>query len=568
MTKALRKEGVDHPYVGELKRQLADKEIGRRDFLQTATMLGMSATAAYAFAGKVTGEKMVSRAKAADMPMGGTPTISARVQDFTNPHADSWGNVATRTNYDYLAKTHVDNITRPMMLESWSASDDLRTWEFKLRPGINFHNGRQFTSDDAIWNIEHMLDDSTGSSVLGLMKDYMLNEVTTTVDGEEVTRHEIWDANAFEKVDDLTFRMNTKAPNVGIPEHLWHYPAVMMDPEEGGVMKAGSNGTGPFPVVDFELGRRIRVEANADYWARGMDFGGGKIGPYFDAVEFVDLGDDTSAFVAAMASRQVMGGVLTDNAQIAIVETLPHVDLYQKTTSITVIARGHTTTAPFDDPRVRKALRLATDQQGVLALGVQGYGSVAEHHHVSPVHPDYYKLPFFGQNIEEAKRLLAEAGHPNLEMVIETRANPAWEINSAQALQEQWKAVGVNATVNVNPSSQYWPNWTKFPFSLTGWSHRPLAVMLLALAYKSGVPWNESNFSNAEFDEILAQAEGILDAKERSLLVKRLEEIMQEDGPLVQSFWRDSFGAMDKRVLGYAQHPQAYFSLEEYAIAG
>ncbi|MEQ9256653.1 MAG: ABC transporter substrate-binding protein [Alphaproteobacteria bacterium] len=566
MATSLRKEGESHPYVGELKRQLADKEISRRDFVRTATLLGMSATAAYATAGKITGAKAVPQAKAAEMPAGGTATLAARIQDFTNPHADSWSNVGIRTTYDYLTKTHVDNVTRPMLLESWSASDDLRTWEMKVRPGVKFHNGRQFTADDAIWNIQHMLDDATGSSVLGLMKDYMLDETVVQVDGKDVKRHSLWDANAIEKVDDLTFRLNTKAANLAIPEHLFHYPAAMLDPEEGGIMKVGSNGTGPFPMVDFDLGRRMRMEANRDYWATGMDLGGGKIGPYLDAVEVIDLGDDTSAFVAALASKQVLGGGITDFAQVAIAEKMPHVTVYNKTTSITVIARGHTTTAPFDDPRVRKALRLATDQSGVLAIGIQGYGSVAEHHHVSPVHPDYHKLPFFSQNIEEAKRLLAEAGHPNLEMVIETRSNPAFELNTAQALQEQWKAAGINATINVNPSSQYWPNWTKFPFSLTGWTHRPLAVMLLALAYKSGVPWNESNYSNAEFDEILAQAEGVLDAKERSLLVKRLEEIMQEDGPLVQSWWRDQYSAYDKRLLGFTQHPTAYWSLEEYAL--
>jgi len=395
----------------------------------------------------------------------------------------------------------------------------------------------------------------------------MLNQITETVDGEEVKRHEIWDANALEKVDDLTFRMNTKAANLAIPEHLFHYPAAMLDPEEGGIMKVGSNGTGSFPIKDFSLGRSMYLEANPDYWARGMDLGGGVIGPHMDGVNIVDLGDDTSAFVAALASRQIIGGSVSDFSQIAIAEKMPHVTIYNRTTSITVIARGHTTTAPFDDPRVRKALRLATDQAGVLALGVQGYGSVAEHHHVSPVHPDYYKLPFFGQNLQEAKRLLAEAGQSNLEMVIETRASPSYELNTAQALQEQWKAAGINATINVNPSSQYWPNWTKFPFSLTGWTHRPLAVMLLGLAYKSGVPWNESHFSNEEFDGILAQAEGVLDATERSLLVKRLEEIMQEDGPLVQSWWRDAYSMYDKRLLNFRQHPTNYLSLEEYGLA-
>ncbi|MEQ9174379.1 MAG: ABC transporter substrate-binding protein, partial [Alphaproteobacteria bacterium] len=102
MTKQLRKEGELHPYVPELQRQLSEGQIGRRDFVRTATMLGMSATAAYATAGKITGTKAVPQAKAAEMPAGGTATLAARIQDFTNPHADSWSNVGIRTTYDYL----------------------------------------------------------------------------------------------------------------------------------------------------------------------------------------------------------------------------------------------------------------------------------------------------------------------------------------------------------------------------------------------------------------------------------------------------------------------------------
>jgi peptide/nickel transport system substrate-binding protein len=104
------------------------------------------------------------------------------------------------------------------------------------------------------------------------------------------------------------------------------------------------------------------------------------------------------------------------------------------------------------------------------------------------------------------------------------------------------------------------------PLGSTLWEHRPLGVMLLALAYRTGVPWNETHFSDPEFDRLLIQAEGIRDPKERQTIIAQLEKIMQEDGPLVQPVWNSMVTFYDKRVQGYRPHPTTYIFGNELAI--
>jgi peptide/nickel transport system substrate-binding protein len=105
------------------------------------------------------------------------------------------------------------------------------------------------------------------------------------------------------------------------------------------------------------------------------------------------------------------------------------------------------------------------------------------------------------------------------------------------------------------PGSTFWNDWTKFPWSATEWNMRPLGVQILALAYRSGEAWNESAFKNAEFDELLGKALAIADADERRVVMKRLQEIMQEQGVLIQSYWRSIYRHYDPKVKGADMHP-------------
>ena len=127
-----------------------------------------------------------------------------------------------------------------------------------------------------------------------------------------------------------------------------------------------------------------------------------------------------------------------------------------------------------------------------------------------------------------------------------------------------WKTIGVTCEIRVMPSAQYWDVWTKVPFGFTMWTHRPLAVMTLPLAYRAGVPWNESGWSNVRMDELLTVAEGTLDLDERRAIFAEIETLMQEEGSICQPLWRSVFTPMDKRVKGFTLHPTYYLFAEDW----
>ncbi len=554
-----------HSYLPKLAQQFKDGKVNRREFLRTSTLLGLSAAAAYG----IVGLPDPAGVRKAHAGMGGTVRLSMRVQPIESPHTYSWiqDSMMSRNVIEYLTRTRNDNITEPWLCEKWEASDDLKTWTFSLRKNVKWSNGEPFVADHAIWNIKRCLDPATGSSVLGLVQGYMLKEVDTgekDENGNPKMTTELWDANAIEKVDDHTFRLNAQVPQLAVPEHFFHYPFPMMHPSsEGKFPGIGSLGTGWAEMVEYELGKKCVVKKRSEpYWAGEAAL---------DSVEFHDHGDDPAAALGAIASKQVDGIWDVDTSQLAAAQKLEHIQLYQSATAQTGVARMQPIHDQWKDPRVRKAMRLAIDTEKVLQIAYAGNGVPAEHHHVAPVHPEYAKLPFMKQDIEAAKKLLAEAGLPDgFETEITAIKDPDWESKAVLAMAAMWKEIGVNVKVNVLPGAQYWQIWNvnTNPFAFTAWTHRPLGVMVLGLAYRTGVPWNESFWSNAKFDELLTKAEGILDVDERRKVIEEIEILMQEEGPIVQPLWRSVFSAMDKKVKGFTAHPTQYIFPWEWSLEG
>lgn len=548
----MRDEG-DNPHIKTLKQQFADGRIGRRAFVRSATLLGLAAPTAYA----LLGERPTPSAQAESMPHGGTLRVSYRVQDLKNPHAYSWGATIASQVVEYLTLTDEKNVTHPWLLQKWDVSGDLKTWKLSIRQGVKWHNGEDFTADDVVWNLKHLLDPAVGSSFVGLVKSYLMKEEEGGTDANGKPKKKIatlWDANAIQKIDSHTVQLNLKEPQISVPEHLYHYPATMLYPGDNGVFVPGSQGTGPFELAVADIGKRALVKAHRPYWG-----GIWNEGPYLDAIEFIDLGDDPSAPISALASGQVHGMMSTDPAQYDALRQLPHVKFYSVPTAATAVLRMKVTQKPFDDPRVRKAMRLGIDSKSVMEVALRGLGKPGDHIHVAPVQPDYQPIPPMPRNIGAAKKLLAEAGYPNgFETVLYVPNDQAWIVGEAQAAVEQWKEIGVEVKLNVVPGTQYWDNWTKVPFGATTWLHRPLGLMVLDLAYRSGVPWNETSYANPVFDQLLDQADRTIDIAKRREIMGKLEEIMHEDGPVVLPLWRDIFTFWHEAVLGYTMHPSDY----------
>ena len=279
-----------------------------------------------------------------------------------------------------------------------------------------------------------------------------------------------------------------------------------------------------------------------------------------DGMEQIDTGDDVSASIAALASKQLDGLAITYPSQYDALKAMPHLKFYGVDTAETGCIRMRPEAAPFNDARVRKAMRLAIDTEGVLQGALRGLGTVGESTHCSPVLPDFGAFAAPKRDVEAAKKLLAEAGHPNgIEVELVVPNDIDWFQPMAEACQQMWAEAGIKVNLKPIPGASYWDIWTKVPFSITIWYHRPLCTMLLGLGYRTGVPWNESGWSNASFDKLLTEAEGTLDLAKRKALVKQLEEIMYEDGPLVQPVFRNVFTFQDERVKGFESHPSNYF---------
>ncbi len=545
-----------HPKVSEAQDLMLTGRMSRREFVRVAALLGVGASAAYAMAGL----PAPAYAASDNMPFppdnpnaveGGILRVGMQVQKVDDPATFSWLEMSNQARHvvEYVTMTGPDNVTRPMLAESWSANDDLTEWTFKLREGIKFHNGDDLTADVIKWNFERWLNpDLAAGGILGL------STVSGMMEPDGDTQKMI--DGSFVVVDDLTFTLKLNKPVLSVPEDLYNYPMAILPTSFVAPFSDNPIGTGPYTMTELAVGdrcilKRVTEMANGqpfEYW-------GGKV--YLDEIHYYNFDEDNQLVAVAVGDVDAIYEFGVEQMEFA--KSLPGKIIAARTAQ-TLCCRMKITEAPFDNPGVRKALNQAIDNSTVKELVFPEGGDIGFNYHVAPVHPDYPDLPPLVRDVDGAKATLAEAGYPDgIELTIDVgNTDGPWHQTACEAMRAQLSEAGITLNINVMPASKYWEIWDSTPFGATAWTHRPLGTMVMSLGYRTGVPWNESSFADPAFDAALDAAEATLNAEERSVKLGEAAKILQDANVMNLSIWRPVYTITTERVNDYPDHPTQY----------
>lgn len=524
--------------------------IPRREFLARATTLGLAAPLAYGMLG-LTAQAQTTPT----LQRGGTLRLQNEVLALKDPRTFDRMPMANfvRGWLEYLVEYAADGSFRPMLLEAWEVNDDATRYTLRVRPGVTWNNGEPFTAHDVAHNIARWCEtDVEGNALAGALGS-LIDEDTGQLR-----------ADAVDVLDDLTLIVRPSQPDITLIPTFSQYQAGIVHPSFGGGNPADMPiGTGPYLPVEIEVGIRAVLERNTDHAWWGYDTIGGA---WLDRIEFLDYGTDPVAFVAAAEADEIDMLEETVGTFIEVMDAQPGWARSQAETAQTIVIRANQTAEvngqqPYADVRVRRALALAIDPQVCLDLGYDGLGTLGENHHVSRLHPEYADIGPAEYNPAEAARLMADAGMADFTHEL-ISIDDDWRRLTCDAAAAQWRDAGFIVERTIIPGATFWNGWTDYPLSATNWSARPLGIQIFALAYKSGVPWNESGFSNARFDALVDQAITTADVEARRAIMTEIQQIMVDEGVIIQPYWRALVRHHKADLVNAEPHPtgevQAY----------
>jgi peptide/nickel transport system substrate-binding protein len=456
-----------------------------------------------------------------------------------DPHAtnDQPSSRVMKQIYETLVNQNEEMALEPGLAESWTAIDE-KTFEFKLKKGVKFHNGEEFKASDVKFTLLRALESSQVGHIVG------------AIDGENIV-----------VVDDHTIRIGTKQPFAPMIAHLAHTATGMLNEKavtEGGE-DYGQNpvGTGPYKFASWVSGEKIDLVRNEEYH--------GTKAPIKN-VTIRNLADNTTRTIELESGGVDIAYDIAPN-DISRVEGNGDLVLLRDINLSTSYVGFNAAKAPFNDVRVRQAINYVVDMESIVEAVYLGVGQAAK----GPLGPNVWasnqKLEAYGYNVEKAKELMKEAGlEAGFKTTIWTNDNQQ-RMDIAEILQNQLKDINIEAEVKVVEWGAYLDGTAngEHDMFILGWvtvtGDPDYGLYALFHSTQHGGAGNRTFYSNPKVDELLESGRTTVDPKAREAFYMEAQEIIRNDAPWIFTWSGENLAGTHKSVKGFKQHPAGHHKL-------
>jgi len=539
---------VDRPDQSSTPRPAA--EFGRRQFLRGIAAAGAAAGAGSLLAacgGSSSGATQHAAQASQSLRHGGNLKLGlsgGSSSDTLDPHKSLTYIDTSRLQslYQPLVQLDAQAQVEYVLAESITPHQgSLAQWIIRLRPGVTFHDGKDFTASDVLYTFQRVYTNGfTGKFGLGPI-----------------------DLANTKALDPHTVLVQLTKPFSSFAEQLaafWYNLYIAPD----GFNPAKPVGTGAYVYQSFTPGQRSVFTRNPHYWKPGL--------PYAGTLTIIDFSDNTT-LQDALSTGVIHGAGALDGPQIASLATTGGIKTVVSHSGEIVPFTMRVNQPPFNDVNVRQAMRLLVDRPQLIDSALDGYGVVANDL-FSPYDPDFdHSLVRPAQgDIQQAKFLLKRAGQEDLTVTLTTSAVATGTVAMATVLAAQAKAAGVTVKLSNVPAGTFFgPNYLKWPFAQDYYNYYPYLAQVAESMLKAS-PFNETRTSNAHYTNLYNQANATASPSLRKEIISEMQNFDFTEGGYIIPAFIDVLDAYSDKITGYTAgkvgQPLSNFDFEHFAFTG
>jgi len=507
--------------INKLEQMYKAGTISRREFMKHSAAIGM------VIAGS--GMMVAGSAQAAMPKKGGRLRQGighGATTDSLDPgtHENGFTGSLVFSYANFLTEVSNEGNLIPELAESFEGSADAATWTFKLRKGIEFHNGKTMTADDVLASINFHRGKDSKSAAKGLLSSIE----SITKDGSNTVVFKLTAGSA-----DFPFIMSD-----------YHMPIL---PEKDGKMDWGSGiGTGGYIIENYEPGVRAEFKRNPNYWKEGR--------AHFDEVENLVL-LDTTARQSAIMNEDVDVATRIDPKTVHLLKRVRSLNILEVTGTLHYTFPMRVTMKPFDNNDLRMAVKLSVNRNEMVKKILSGHGALGNDHPISA--SDRHHASNLAQreyDPEKAKFHLKKAGMEGVTLQLSASdAAFAGAVDSALLFKASAAKAGINIEVVQEPKDGYWSNvWNKKAWCACYWGGRPTADWMFSAAYVSDQKWNDTDWRTGpevdRFNELVKMGRAELDDAKRKGIYAEAQTILHNHGGLVAPMFANHIMGVSKKI--------------------